>query len=259
LAFLSIFTVELLLHLIYRGWLLFQDGWLNFDFVIIVMTWSLESLQIVRAFRIFRAIRLVTRFGPLRDLVQALGKVLPRLYAIACLLLLILYIFAVLTTELFRDTPIPDFPLSEGAFRTLDASLFTLFDFMTIEWSDVTRQIMRTESWAWMPIMSYLWITGFIVYNLIVAVVCDAVYFIDKETREANEKEADESAEWKLSMAQVRICHLADQIQDLKQQYMELHQLIAMLGGDMAQQQPCALRQHDQRNQAKVELLPATL
>lgn len=60
-TFLAIFSVESALQLIYRGVYLFLDGWLVFDFVIVIASWSLESLQIVRAFRIFRAFRLITR------------------------------------------------------------------------------------------------------------------------------------------------------------------------------------------------------
>jgi Ion transport protein len=47
-AFLSVFTVELILQLIYRGLSLFLDGWLLFDFVIVLTSWSMENLQIIR-------------------------------------------------------------------------------------------------------------------------------------------------------------------------------------------------------------------
>jgi hypothetical protein len=52
-VFLIIFTIELVLQFIYRGLTLFLDGWLVFDLVIIVMSWSFQSLQIIRAFRKF--------------------------------------------------------------------------------------------------------------------------------------------------------------------------------------------------------------
>jgi hypothetical protein len=69
LIFLSIFTVELGLQFIYYGWRLFFDGWLVFDLVIIVLSWALQGGQIARAFRIFRALRLITRIAVLRNLV----------------------------------------------------------------------------------------------------------------------------------------------------------------------------------------------
>ena len=76
--FLSIFTVELVMQLIYHGPRLFLDGWLVFDFVIIILSWALSSLQIIRAFRIFRALRLVNRIKVMRNLVLALGSDLVR-------------------------------------------------------------------------------------------------------------------------------------------------------------------------------------
>ena len=69
LVFLIIFTLELGLQFVYHGLRLFLDGWLLFDLVIIVMSWSFQSAQIIRAFRIFRAFRLVTRVKTMKNLI----------------------------------------------------------------------------------------------------------------------------------------------------------------------------------------------
>ena len=69
LVFLVIFTLELGLQFVYHGLRLFLDGWLLFDLVIIVMSWSFQSAQIIRAFRIFRAFRLVTRVKTMKNLI----------------------------------------------------------------------------------------------------------------------------------------------------------------------------------------------
>jgi Ion transport protein len=132
-----------------------MDPWLVFDFLIVVTSWSLESLQVIRAFRSFRAFRLVTRIAPLRDLISAIGAVMPRIYAIMMLLMLVFYIFAVLFTELFGHLA-----LSENYFATLEASLFTCMQFMTLSWSDVTRELMLFVPWAWLPVVSFIAITG---------------------------------------------------------------------------------------------------
>mmetsp|Transcript_4257 Transcript_4257/g.9637 ORF Transcript_4257/g.9637 Transcript_4257/m.9637 type:complete len:404 (-) Transcript_4257:239-1450(-) len=182
-AFLIIFTVELGMQFIYRGLNLFRDGWLVFDFVIIVFSWAFASIQIIRAFRIFRAFRLVTRIETLRKLVGSLFAVFPNLSAIGCLLLLLFYIFAVMFTTLYSDLE-----LSDNYFSSLDASLFTLFQYMTMEWSEVTREVMTYQSWAWLPSLVFVAISGFIVFNLIIAVICDAVAIIEQEK---NDDEAD--------------------------------------------------------------------
>ena len=175
-VFLVIFTVELAMQLIYHGYKLFLDGWLLFDFIIVILSWSFASLQIVRAFRIFRALRIVTRIETMRNLVAALFDIMPRLGAITALLLLIFYIFAVLFTQLFGDLE-----LSGNYFTRLDYSLFTLFVMMTMEWSDVARECMHEVWWAWLPFVTFIMITGFIVFNLIIAVVCDAVAVIENK------------------------------------------------------------------------------
>ena len=61
--------MELGLQFIYHGLRLLLDGWLVFDLIIIVTSWSFASIQIIRAFRIFRALRLVTRIKILKHLV----------------------------------------------------------------------------------------------------------------------------------------------------------------------------------------------
>lgn len=47
---------------------------------------------------------------------------------------------------------------------------------MTLDsWSDIARQVMEVYSWAWLPFISFVIITGFVVVNLIIAVICDAI------------------------------------------------------------------------------------
>mmetsp|Transcript_23605 Transcript_23605/g.51148 ORF Transcript_23605/g.51148 Transcript_23605/m.51148 type:complete len:531 (+) Transcript_23605:236-1828(+) len=226
-AFLIVFTIELVLQLVYRSISYFTDAWLVFDFVIVIMSWSLESLQIVRAFRIFRAFRLVTRIGPLRELVMAIGAVMPRMYAIAMLLILIFYIFAVLFTELFSDIN-----TEVNYFGSLDVSLFTCMQLMTLEWGEVAREVMEERSWAWAPILAFLSVTGFIVFNLIVAVVCDAVAVVDREVQaeRLGEFETDTT---KLEKAQERIWDMTEHVEQMMHSQKELQQVLAQLAEDL--------------------------
>lgn len=177
---LIIFTIELGMQLLFHGYNFIKNGWLVFDFVIVIVSWSAASLQ---AFRILRVLKLVSRVKPLRDVVAALAKVLPRLGAIAALLGLIFYIFAVIFTEMFGDLI-----LSEDYFSTLDRSLLTCFQMVTLEWSDIMRECMSQVWWAWIPFISFIVITGFIVFNLIVAVVCEAVSEISKASDKERRK-----------------------------------------------------------------------
>jgi len=173
---LIIFTIELFMQFIFHGWRLFIDGWLVFDIFIIVISWAASGISIARAFRIIRAFRLITRVKVMKNLIVALFGVVPRLFAISLLLMLVSYIFAVMFTELFKNL------YAEGVtdwnyFGRLDMSLFTLFQIMTEDsWADLTRMIMTVKPWAWLPIVVYVVMSAFVVANLIIAVVCDAIY-----------------------------------------------------------------------------------
>ena len=129
--FLILFTIESGMQLGYHGWTLFKDGFLVFDLLIVVMSWALEGAQVFRAFRILRAVRLITRIDTLKNLVLALFSVVPKMTAIFMLLALIFYIFAVMFTQLFKGM-YKDGEVSEPYFDSLPDSFFTLFQMMTL-------------------------------------------------------------------------------------------------------------------------------
>ena len=180
LAFLIVFTIELSLQLMYHGLKLFLDGWLVFDFIVIVASWSLSSAQIIRAFRIFRALRLVTRVKMMKNLVLAVFNVMPKMAAIGLLLALIFYIFAVMMTQMFKNL-YEDGLTAEDYFSNLPITFFTLFQMMTLDnWADIARQVVAVYFWAWIPIFFFVTISGFVVVNLIIAVICDAVSSLEQ-------------------------------------------------------------------------------
>mmetsp|Transcript_21689 Transcript_21689/g.45626 ORF Transcript_21689/g.45626 Transcript_21689/m.45626 type:complete len:384 (+) Transcript_21689:54-1205(+) len=240
LVFLIIFTIELGMQLAYHGYRLFMDGWLLFDFVIVVLSWSFASLQIIRAFRVFRALRIITRIETMRNLVAALFDIMPRLGAITALLMLIFYIFGVLFTQLFGDLE-----LSGNYFTRLDYSLFSLFVMMTMEWADVARECMAEIWWAWAPFVAFIMITGFIVFNLIIAVVCDAVAVIENKNdlepdffgmyshkRSANESFDPDGLSHHVANEELAVDHLAERISFVLENQKELLATLELLTRD---------------------------
>lgn len=223
LVFLVIFTVELTMQFFYYRLRLFQDGWLVFDFVIIVLSWSANQIQVIRAFRVFRVFRIVTRAKTLRDLVAAIVQVLPRMTAIGFLLLLVFYVFSVLFVELFGELE-----LSERYFVTLDAALFTCVQMMTMEWADAARECQETYSWAPIVFVSFIAITGFIVFNLIIAVVCDAVAMNNLHRAMDGEDEIL-SPEEMLYNAQQRVNSLSDHVGGMMDREKDLQDLLELL------------------------------
>lgn len=193
-VFLIIFTIELALNTLYHGLHMFTDGWLFFDGIIVISSWAFVQLQIVRAFRIFRALRLVSRLPALRRLVQAISMVLPRIAAISCLQTLIMYIYAVLCTTLFgdlSDTGVSDFDY----FGTLDRSIFTLFQMMTLDWSQVARETQEIYPNSIYLFISFIILSGFIVYNMIIGVVCDSVSMLEQLRKSVDDQEEEPGQE----------------------------------------------------------------
>lgn len=232
----------------YVGLALFQDAWLVFDLTIVVLSWSFESLQVVRAFRIFRAFRLVTRIKPLRDLVLAIGAVLPRMYAITALLLIIFYVFAVLFTELFSDLP-----LSENYFQTLDASLFTCMEMMTLEWAAIAREVIEYKPWAWAPFLCFIAISGFIVYNLIVAVVVEAVAVTEQTVRALDGIEPD-SPTAKLEEAEERLDMLRYHVEDMMRTQGQIQSMLEVLAGEMMNLETERMRAEEREKLFRTEM-----
>ncbi|CAB9498404.1 dependent L-type calcium channel subunit alpha [Seminavis robusta] len=190
-VFLVIFTIELVMQFIFHGWRLLLDGWLVFDLIVIAMSWTFSQVQIIRAFRIFRALRLITRIEVMKNLVLALFGVMPRMCAIGILLFLVSYIFAVMFTQLFKDL-YAEGATSEDYFGRMDGTFFTLFQIMTLDsWADIAREVMVVHRWAWLPFISFVIITGFIVVNLIIAVICDAISALNDDEKAKLEGQFD--------------------------------------------------------------------
>jgi len=201
--FLVAFTIELLIQFTYKGLAMFFDGWLLFDFFVIVLSWMSDlldtsgKLQILRAFRIFRAFRLIVRVKTMKDLVTALINTLPSMMAILFLLLIIMFIFAVMFTSLVSDIPQEERDTYDddtlGAlcnFSTMGASFFTLFQFLTLDgFADVVRAVMKAKAWYVVMFMIYIVISGFVVINLVIAVICDSVSKVSKSEKAESEEE----------------------------------------------------------------------
>jgi hypothetical protein len=223
--FLIIFTVELCMQFIYLGWRLLLDGWLLFDLIIIVTSWSFSSVQIIRAFRIFRALRLVTRVKIMKNLLLALFGVMPRMAAIGLMLLLICYIFAVMCTQLFKTTYMDGHTGEYDYFGSMFLTLLTLFQMMKLDnWAGIAREVMAVYSWAWIPIVAYVIISGFVVVNLIIAVICDAISALGSDEKAKLEGNYDEDSDLDSTSQALEI---RSQMDSLEQQLEDLTRMQA--------------------------------
>ena len=106
----------------------------------------------------------------MRKIIAALLSVIPGIASIAGLLTLFFYIFAIMSTQLFGEK-FPEW------FGTLGESFYTLFQIMTLEsWSmGIVRPIMEVYPLAWIFFVPFIFMATFIIVNLIIAIVVDAM------------------------------------------------------------------------------------
>jgi len=195
-AALGFFVVELLLRLYAYRLRFFRDSWSIFDFLVIGMSLvpSSGGLSVLRALRILRALRLVSVVPGMRRVVTALLSAIPAMISIILLLGMVLYIGAVLTTELYgASTP--------QYFGDLGTSLFTLFQVMTGEaWPDIAAEVLPTHPSAWIFFVIFILVSTFVVLNLFTAVVVSAM---EPEHREELSIDADILAEIRALRAEI--------------------------------------------------------
>lgn len=185
---IGIFTVEIALKLFCYGRKFFQNGWNNFDFIIVLISLvptagAFSSFRVFRILRALRALRLITHLERLRVIVQAIIDSIPNVAWASGLLLVIFYIFSIMGTTMFSA----DFP---DWFGTLGKSMYTLFQVMTLEsWSmGIARPVISHFPYAWIYFVSFILISSFIVMNVIVGVVVNAISEISADIKK--EKEA---------------------------------------------------------------------
>lgn len=199
LVILVVFTLELLLNLFYEGKRFVRDGWLIFDFVIVLVSWIAVEVKSLQVIRVFRAFRFLTKVELLRNVVVAVFSVVPAIAAITVLLLLIMYIFSVMCTQLFKNFYTEGYTTTDY-FGRLDNTLFTLFQIMCMdEWSGIAYEVSEEDYWAWSIFIIYIIMSGFVVVNLIIAVICDALQILRSAERAMLfGLSEDEAGEWPL-------------------------------------------------------------
>ncbi len=163
------------------------------------------------------------RVEEMRSLVEALINVTPRIFAVGWLLFLIFYIYGVLMTSLFK--PLYDGGyLDEDYFGRLDFTFFTLFQLMTLDsWSYITKQVQAVYPWAWIIFISFVLISSFIIINLVIAVICDAVSDlqqdkIESQVRQINSEISEEKNQneiKRVEMLEKKIDHLTKSIEKM--------------------------------------------
>jgi len=212
---LSVFTIEILIKILYRRLSFFKNGWNIFDFIIvgIALIPSSGPLSVLRTLRIFRAMRLLSVVPSMRKVTQALFVAIPGILSVGTIIILIFYVSAVLSTNFFGNE-------FEPWFGNIGSSMFTLFQIMTLEsWSmGIVRPVMDSFSWAWAFFVPFILVTSFAVLNLFIGIIVDAM-----QTQNSQIKVNDEN---ELNGGSIEAKEIRAEISKLSQEISELTKLL---------------------------------
>jgi voltage-gated sodium channel len=193
-AILSIFVLEITLRLFAHRLSFFKDPWSVFDFIVVGIALLPASgpFSVLRALRVLRVLRVLSFVPSMRKIVGALVKSLNGMLSIAMVLALIYYIAAVMVTKLFGEA-FPDW------FGSLGASLYTLFQIMTLEsWSmGIARPVIAEFPYAWAFFVPFILIATFTMLNLFIAVIVNAVQTMHDEDHQ-EEHDAEQATQQQL-------------------------------------------------------------
>lgn len=210
-ACVVIFTVEITLRIIAKGWRFFLNGWNIFDFLLITMALMPETGAAItfRVFRVLRALRMVSSMKKLRHIVSAILVSAPHVFWAAVLEMIIFYIFGIMGQNLFHEA----FP---QWFGTLGETVYTLFQVTTLEsWSmGIARPVMKVYPWAWMYFVPFVMISSYIVLNVVVGVVVNATSDISEDD--------NISMKDKIKAKKVTNTEISEQINELKEHILQL-------------------------------------
>ena len=149
-----------------------------FDFLIVGISLvpTSSGFEILRVLRVLRLFRLITAVPQMRKIVSALISVIPGMLSVIALMTLFFYIFAIMATQLFSEK-FPEW------FGTLGESFYTLFQVMTLEsWSmGIVRPVMEVYPYAWVFFVPFIFVVTFVMVNLVVAIIVDAMAILNQE------------------------------------------------------------------------------
>lgn len=172
IAFVALFTLEIVLKLYAWRFSFWKSGWNVFDFLIVAVTLVpfFGNLSVLRALRILRVLRLISVVPQFRRVVQGFFDSLSGLAAVGGIMLIVFYVAAVMATKMFGAS-FPEW------FGSIPHSLYSLFQIMTLEsWSmGIVRPVMEVYPYAWAFFVPFVMVTAFAVLNLLIGIIVNSM------------------------------------------------------------------------------------
>jgi len=219
-AILAVFVLEVGARLAGRGLAFFRDPWSVFDFTVVAIALVPASgpFAVLRALRILRVLRLFSMVPSMRKVVGGLLAAVPGISSIALIILILFYVAAVISTNLFA-AGYPEW------FGSVGRSMYTLFQVMTLEsWSmGIVRPVMEQYPYAWAFFIPFILVATFTMLNLFIGVIVSAIQGQEAELQEKTEAAVEQAAEG------VRAATHAD-VESLRAELRELRHLLESRG-----------------------------
>ncbi|MGV6801343.1 MAG: ion transporter [bacterium] len=205
---LFIFVAELCVRVgVYRK-KFFNSGWNIFDFIIITISaLSMSPLfAALRAFRVLRLLHIVTVMPRMRVVVSALIDSIPGILSVGVVVVLVLYVFAIIASNLYGAT-------NPEHFGNIFITMYTLFQVMTLEgWVEIAADVSSYHQYSWIFFIAFVLVGTFTMLNLFVAIIVRVVEEDSQETEELLVSESDQ---------------LKQEIQYLRQELKKVAQMLA--------------------------------
>lgn len=216
-VFIAIYIMELGLRLYVHGRQCFNDNWVRFDALLVIMgittQWILQPilgeidgiaplmvLRMARLVRLARAVRLLVKFKELWMLVQGMVNSGATVFYTLVILVVVLYIFSSVAMELITNSTLNTGPNADPEFSELVAmhfaslplSMVTLMQFATLDSISLIYVPLIKKDWTLaIYFISLILVVGIALMNLTTAVVVNTALeqaYQDKSLQQEAEK-----------------------------------------------------------------------
>jgi len=202
----------------------FTSAWNWFDLIVIAVSAVPASgtLLMLRTIRILRTFRLISVVPSMRRVVNALFTAVPGLVSILLLLMLVLYTASIAAVQMFGE-------IAPAEFGHLGSALLTMFKVMTQGWPPVADEIVAVRPLGWVFFVGYIVVTGFVVLNLLIAVIVNAMerQVMDVAAEKEQRVERNHHAELMAELAAMRsqLNSVAAELSTLRESRTEMAEL----------------------------------
>ncbi len=232
-AITAFFVAEILLKLYVYRLQFFRDGWNVFDVSVISLSLipGASAFTVLRALRVLRVLRLL-RFVPMmKRITEALLKSIPGMGAIVAVILLIIYVGAVMATNMYGHS---SDPVVSEMFGDLPSSALSLFRLMTMDgWADMLDAVSDDgHPYAWVFFLLFIFVGSFAVLNLFIALIVEALTNEQKAAIGEQLESLEAAVEQKLAEAPASV-EVAEAIEEILARDESIEASLEQVGEDL--------------------------